>query len=129
MKKEIKVSDIAEVSINTYRKIIYISGRITGNKNWKKQFQQAEDYLISKGYYKDLIINPLGLDKITELNCKRLNKVPTYKDYMITDIDCLNWCDTIYMLRGWWRSKGARLEHHIARVLGMKIIYQKRGDK
>ena len=91
MKKEIKVSDIAEVSINTYRKMIYISGRITGNKNWKKQFQQAEDYLISKGYYKDLIINPLGLDKITELNCKRLNKVPTYKDYIIMDIDCLNW--------------------------------------
>lgn len=109
--------------------MIYISGRITGNENWRFDFQKAENYLISKGY-EDEIVNPLDLDKIAELNCKKLNKVPTYKDYMITDIDYLsNYCDRIYMLRGWWRSKGARLEHHIARVLGMKIIYQKRGDK
>jgi hypothetical protein len=33
------------------------------------------------------------------------------------------------MLRGWWRSKGARLERHIAKVLGLGIVYQKRGDK
>lgn len=41
------------------------------------------------------------------------------------DIKELIFCNSIYMLRGWWRSKGARLERHIAKVLGMKIIYQK----
>ena len=30
-------------------------------------------------------------------------------------------CDAIYMLEGWRHSKGARLEHTIARELGMEI--------
>jgi hypothetical protein len=48
---------------------------------------------------------------------------------MRNDIKHLINCDDIYMLRGWWRSKGARLERHIAKVLGLGIVYQKRGDK
>lgn len=103
--------------------MIYISGRITGNKNWKKQFQQAEDYLKSNGY--KVIINPLNLAAQVNKEIKH----PTYIDYMKQDIEILILCDEIYMLRGWWRSKGAKLERHIAKVLGMKIIYQKRGDK
>lgn len=103
--------------------MIYISGRITGNKNWKEQFQQAEEHLKSKGY--KVIINPLNLDEQVNKEIKN----PTYIDYMKQDIEILILCDEIYMLRGWWRSKGARLERHIAKVLGLGIVYQKRGDK
>lgn len=100
--------------------MIYISGRITGNKNWKKQFQQAEDYLLKLGFVE--IINPLKLE--SQVTIKK-----TYVNYMRNDIKHLINCDDIYMLRGWWRSKGARLERHIAKVLGLGIVYQKRGDK
>lgn len=103
--------------------MIYISGRITGNKNWEKQFKEAEEYLKSKGY--KVIINPLNLAEQVNKEIKNA----TYTDYMKQDIEILILCDDIYMLRGWWRSKGARLERHIAKVLGMKIIYQKRGHK
>lgn len=103
--------------------MIYISGRITGNKNWQEQFQKAEEYLKSKGY--KVIINPLNLAEQVNKEIKN----PIYIDYMKQDIEILTLCDEIYILRGWWRSKGARLERHIAKVLGMKIIYQKRGDK
>ena len=103
--------------------MIYISGRITGNKNWPYDFGTAQDYLENKRY--KVIINPLYLDE----QVKKEVKNPTYIDYMKQDIKELILCDTIYMLRGWWRSKGARLERHIAKVLGMKIIYQKRKDK
>lgn len=99
--------------------MIYISGRITGNKNWQSDFQQAEEYLKSNGY--KVIINPLYL--VTQVNKEIKNA--TYIDYMKQDIEILILCDEIYMLRGWWRSKGARLERHIAKVLDMKIIYQK----
>ena len=105
--------------------MIYISGRITGNKNWQSDFQKAEDYL-KKKHWLDEIVNPLSLDKKTQ---EIYGANPTYQEYMINDIYNLIFCDSIYMLRGWWRSKGARLERHIAKVLGMKIIYQKRGDK
>ena len=100
--------------------MIYISGRITGNKNWEKQFQEAENYLNKLGIY--TVVNPLKLEK--QLTIKK-----TYINYMRNDIKHLINCSDIYMLRGWWRSKGARLERHIAKVLGLGIVYQKRGDK
>lgn len=105
--------------------MIYISGRITKNKNWKKDFEEAEKYLESTG--QTIIINPLKLDEQT----KKLfgTDTPTYEQYMKWDIHELIVCNSIYMLRGWWRSKGARLERRIAKVLGLKIIYQKRGEK
>lgn len=103
--------------------MIYISGRITGNKNWEKQFKEAEEYLKSKGY--KVIINPLNLAE----QVKKEIKNATYTDYMKQDIEILILCDDIYMLHGWWRSKGARLERHIAKVLGLGIVYQKRGHK
>lgn len=106
--------------------MIYISGRITGNKNWQSDFQKAEDYLKKNFGNAVGFINPLNLDKETQ---EIYGENPTYQQYMIHDIHELIFCDSIYMLRGWWQSKGARLERHIAKVLGMKIIYQKRGDK
>ena len=103
--------------------MIYISGRIAGNKNWKEDFQKAEEYLKSNGY--KVIINPLNLAEQVNKEIKN----PTYIDYIKQDIEILTLCDEIYILRGWWRSKGARLERHIAKVLGLGIVYQKRGDK
>ena len=100
---------------------IYISGRITGNKNWKKQFQQAEDFLLKLGFEKNEICNPLKLSAA-------LGET-SYINYMRNDIKHLINCSDIYMLRGWRRSKGARMERHIAKVLGLGIVYQKRGDK
>ena len=34
----------------------------------------------------------------------------------------------IYMLRGWNQSKGARLEHFLARVLKYNIIYEEQAE-
>lgn len=42
---------------------------------------------------------------------------------MKKDINALMSCDEIVMLDGWTKSKGATLEHHIARSLGLTINY------
>lgn len=105
--------------------MVYLSGRITGNKKWKEQFQEAEDFLLKLGFEKEEICNPLHLAESVEKTIKN----PSYMHYMTNDIKHLMRCTDIYMLRGWWRSKGARLERHIAKVLGLEIIYQRRGDK
>lgn len=42
---------------------------------------------------------------------------------MRRDIAELVTCDTIVMLSGWGKSKGARVEHHVARELGFTICY------
>lgn len=40
------------------------------------------------------------------------------------DIKLLCDCDAIYMLNGWRESAGAKIEHKLARDLGIEIIYE-----
>lgn len=52
------------------------------------------------------------------------NPVPacgSWEGYMRLAIAQLVTCDEIHMLRGWSQSRGARLEHAIARDLGMVV--------
>jgi len=46
-----------------------------------------------------------------------------WKKCMRADIKQLMDCDAISMLPGWYRSRGATLEHHIAEALGMRIEF------
>lgn len=114
----------------TYKKNYYISGPITRlikkNKDYKKAFAQAEAFLRENAWYLE-IFNPVVLSERLETIHGKDNL--TYQDYMIKDIECLLLCDCIYMLRGWQFSKGARFERKIAKFCGIKVIYQKRGQK
>jgi hypothetical protein len=44
--------------------------------------------------------------------------------YLRRDIPLLLQCDGVVLLPGWERSRGARLEAHIADALGMQIFQQ-----
>lgn len=92
---------------------VYISGKITGNKNYKEQFNNAEQELLKSGVE---VFNPVNVSIPVEN--------PTYKDYMKADIQQLINCDCIFMLKNWRTSKGATLEHKIAFALDLIIIYE-----
>lgn len=92
---------------------IYISGRITRNPHYIQDFQKAEEQLKLSGFE---VVNPTKVVPLDE------NK--TWRDYMKDDIKTLVDCEAIYMLAGWWRSRGARLEHHIANKLKMAVYYE-----
>lgn len=92
---------------------VYISGKITGNKNYKEQFNNAEQKLLKSGVE---VFNPVNVSIPVEN--------PTYKDYMKADIQQLINCDCIFMLKNWRTSKGATLEHKIAIALDLIIIYE-----
>lgn len=94
-------------------KIIYLSGKITGNKNYKEEFQTAEDFLESFGH---IVLNPARLDEIVE--------GLTYEQYMSICYRLIDVSDVIFMVGGWKKSKGANAELSYARSLGKKVMYQ-----
>jgi hypothetical protein len=57
-------------------------------------------------------------------NPAEINPDPTAKwhDCMRADIRELVTCDAIAMLPGWKESKGATLEHHIAKALELTVL-------
>jgi len=46
----------------------------------------------------------------------------TWADYMAYDLGRLALCNTIFMLPGWSKSKGATIERNLAAALGMTIL-------
>jgi len=94
---------------------VYISGPISGKKDGNQSaFYAAATRIIEEG---NIPVNP---HNVTYL----LPPSSTWLDYMRVDIKALVDCDEIYMLRGWWRSRGARLEWVIAWGLGYKVRYE-----
>lgn len=91
----------------------YISGRISGiNQNYaRSRFDEAEQLLLSVGF--DATFNPMSQGKLD-----------TWEQYMRRDIMELMKCDVIFMLDMWEMSKGATLEHEIAKQIKMPILYE-----
>ena len=90
----------------------YISGQITNNPTYKKDFERAEFWIRLNG---DNAISPTILDKYGFLN---------YAEYMKIDLALLEICDGIYMLNNWKKSKEAKTELAVAKSLGKKIIFE-----
>jgi len=86
----------------------YISGPMTGlpDANYP-EFNRVAAQLRELGY---TVLNPAE-------NPKR----DTWAEYMRLAIAQLVQCDEIHMLRGWKQSRGARMEHGIARELGLVV--------
>lgn len=88
---------------------IYIAGRITGDKNYKEKFDNAEKMLKEQGH---IIMNP----SILPLGFN-------YEDYMTIGFEMLNACDAIYMIPGWFCSGGAKREWLHAKETHKIIMY------
>lgn len=94
-------------------KVVYLSGRITGNDNYKKEFACAEHFLQQMGY---IVINPANLDEVSE--------GLSYEQYLRVCYQLVAIADIIFMVSGWHKSKGANAELSYAKSLGKKVMYQ-----
>ena len=92
---------------------IYISGPITGTQGWAVRFEEAEVKLAA-AFPDAKIVNPSYLGVV----------YPGYEhhEYMTMCMILLGKCDVIYMLDGWERSKGAKMELKLALENGLKIV-------
>ena len=95
------------------KKIVYISGAITGVDSCKQDFEYAADKLMTDGYR---VVNPVFMDEVMP-NAE-------YEDYMKADMLLLGICDCIYMLKGWEKSCGANRELGYALAKDMEIMFE-----
>ena len=114
---------------------IYIAGKITGDPNYREKFK-AGAYECETACFSA---------RITPLQwVMRKNKIMQFKTVCHTKFTLLGkpltdyrWtvgiavclakllpCSFIYMLKDWQNSRGANVEHNVARFLGKRIVYQ-----
>lgn len=86
--------------------IVYISGKISGNPEYKKQFAAAAARLRQQGIE---VINPAVLPKME------------YHKYPDICMAMISAADMVYLLEGWEESAGAAWERAYALRMGKRI--------
>jgi len=109
-------------------KVVYVAGPMRGHPNFNYDaFDKARDYLRLQGY---IPISPTDIDRLHEGWGKyppadwQFNLQDAKRMIQRDLLTILHDCDAIYMLLGWEKSKGARVEHALAEFLGLDIMYQ-----
>jgi len=88
-------------------KSLYISGKITGDPDYKQKFANAERILIYCGF------NPVNPTVINETEWIKA---------MIEALVMMLGCDVVVLLPDWGESKGVQIEKDLAEKLGMPIV-------
>ena len=91
---------------------VYISGSITRDPDYREHFKAAEEKLRSMGMK---VFNPTKFEADPD---------KSWENYMRKDLAELTRCRAIYLLKGWKKSRGARLEYRIAKELGYLVIFE-----
>lgn len=113
---------------------VFISGKITGDPNYAHKFEAASvvirreyffdrhgscELCLRKGHFGFVPVDPTLLTlfdiPLTEFS---------WSVCMMVCLWHLSRCSYVYFLRDWPESRGARIEHKVARLLHKKIIYQ-----
>lgn len=94
--------------------VIYLSGKITGQNNYKELFEEAKKD--AEGNFPGAtIINPAEIS---------LPSICDWDDYMSICLCLLDKANIIYLLDNWLESKGARKEYITAFQKGLKVYFQ-----
>ena len=99
---------------------IYISGPISGLKReqYMRNFKETEVVLQWEG------LAPVNPTRFLPCRWPWLYRLMGYKLTLLYDLFFLMRCQGIFMLEGWQGSRGANIEHDVAKWLGLKIIYE-----
>ena len=95
-------------------KKVYISGPITGTKDYLEKFEDIETALVLVHQGVE-VINPAKVNA-------HLPESTTWEEYMRMSLCMLSMCDGIYMMEGWQQSRGANLEYAYAKGMGITVL-------
>lgn len=91
----------------------YIAGPMTGYPEWNEPAFRA---MAAR-------LRSLGLEVVSPNELHAPSDDVPWDWYLRRDLAALATCNRVVFLPGWERSKGARLEHHVAEALGMELVY------
>lgn len=111
MREDIAVAEREAMKNET---VIYLSGKITGQANYKELFEEARKDAEDK-FPGATIINPAEIS---------LPAICEWEDYMSICLRLLDKANIIYLLDNWLESKGARKEYITAFKKGLKVYFQ-----
>tara|TARA_Y100000401_G_scaffold116613_1_gene122824 strand:+ start:99 stop:461 length:363 start_codon:yes stop_codon:yes gene_type:complete len=118
------LKEYKEVPRNEYNKVkIYIAGPMRGYENLNHEAFDLAERSLSKSVIFDPV-NPAKMDRAFGLDSSVDMTKEELKDALKRDVDVIFESDAMYMLRGWERSEGAKMEHSLAVALGMSIHYE-----
>lgn len=92
---------------------IYIAGRITGNPNYKEEFERYAIAYEAEGH---IVLNPAELPEGM-----------AKEDYMRICFAMIDVADKVYFLPGWYGSAGARLEYDYCAYIDKPVILPHEG--
>ena len=94
--------------------VIYLSGTVSSRPYAEavEAFAKAEAEMEARGWC--LVINPT---KLCEAHWSWLR-------CMAVCLFCLIPCDAIYMMKGWEKSRGARIERQMAKIMFKRVLYE-----
>ena len=104
---------VEEYNPSTLKKV-YISGPITGTKDYLEKFEDIETALVLVHQGVE-VINPAKVNA-------NLPESTTWEEYMRMSLCLLSMCDGIYMMEGWQQSRGANLEYAYAKGMGIMVL-------
>jgi len=105
---------------------IYIAGKITGDPDYVAKFDHAAQVVNDRIFF-DSVRGPFRLRAVNPTTFTLRGKSLACYSWRLSMLVCvvkLLGCSHVYMLNDWRNSKGARIEHRIAKLTRKKIRYQ-----
>lgn len=100
---------------------IYISGPITGYADNNRAVFQSAKRALQEDLWGETPIGDYAPEVVNPLDLPHQDQLPSWSSYLKRDIAELLTCDAVATLPGWQESRGAQLEVHIARELGLTV--------
>ncbi|ULQ59217.1 DUF4406 domain-containing protein [Brucepastera parasyntrophica] len=86
---------------------LYLSGKITGNQNYKEIFTRARVALTDAGF------------EVFDPSLVSFTTTPGWGEAMKTVLQGMLQCDAVALIDNWMESKGSKVEYNLAATVGM----------
>ena len=78
---------------------------------------EGKGYEVINTYFNDEWTTPKSMDE------KGIIQIPVF--FIAKSLEAMSKCHAVYFCKGWERARGCRVEHQIATIYGLQMIYEK----